>query len=297
MPFDSQLATLYGQFVEAVYEMFASDESSLTPAPQGIPPEYGLVAWLNMSDFTTTSAQPMFYGIIVQDQLNPQSFVLAVRGTQDWTEWRDNLQCALVPFEQVPNSGSVALGFDKIYQTLTVVDATSEAQRPALARTTSFAEQVARTVRNRLSPGTTPSASSGTGPQMAVTGHSLGAALATLYVLENASKGIIASPTLCTFGSPRVGDGIFAQAFDALDLTSWRIANAPDIVPELPPDSFSYVHVDTFTSVDSTGQVKSTITCAHALATYLAMLDPNLKPDSNCVPDAADLRMRRPDVP
>jgi hypothetical protein len=299
MPLDEQLATLYGQFVEAVYEMFASDESSLTPAPQGIPPGFNLVAWINMSDFTATTAEPMFYGFIAQDQAHPQSFVLAIRGTQNWTEWWDNLRCALVPFNQVPNSGSVALGFDEIYKTLVVVDApakpqvTGTAAEPArsAARATSFAEQVARAVRKRArSP--KPNTRDSSGESIAVTGHSLGAALATLYVLENTSKGIISTPTLCTFGSPRVGDEAFTRAFNALNVTSWRIANVPDVVPNLPPESFGYDHVDTLTLVNSTGQVKSTITCAHALATYLVMLDSTLRPDRDCEPQASDIRMR-----
>ena len=73
-----------------------------------------------------------------------------------------------------------------------------------------------------------------------VTGHSLGAALATLYVAENAG-GEVATPLVGTFASPRVGDSAFATKFDQLGITSWRIVNELDVVPKLPFIGFAHV--------------------------------------------------------
>ena len=76
-----------------------------------------------------------------------------------------------------------------------------------------------------------------------VTAHSLGGALATLYVLENAKEDKIANQVLYTFASPMVGDATFAAAFDALGLTSWRIVNEPDLVPKAPGEFLGYQHI------------------------------------------------------
>ena len=120
------------------------------------------------------------------------------------------------------------------------------------------------------------------GTSVEITGHSLGAALATLYTMENARTNNITNPALCTFASPAVGDADFVSAFNALGLTSWRIVNQPDIVPKLPPASLGFAHVNTLQQYSSVGKVKSSATCWHALATYLSLIDPTLQPDKAC---------------
>ena len=40
-----------------------------------------------------------------------------------------------------------------------------------------------------------------------------------------------------------VGDPTFAAAFDALGLTSWRIVNTQDLVPQLPSGLLGYKHI------------------------------------------------------
>ena len=54
-----------------------------------------------------------------------------------------------------------------------------------------------------------------------VTGHGLGAALATLYVMENARTQKVSNPAICTFASPFVGDTTFMQAFNGLQLPNF----------------------------------------------------------------------------
>jgi hypothetical protein len=44
----------------------------------------------------------------------------------------------------------------------------------------------------------------------------VGAALATLYVMENTRTDQVSTPVLCTFASPFVGDSTFAAAFNGL---------------------------------------------------------------------------------
>lgn len=80
------------------------------------------------------------------------------------------------------------------------------------------------------------------------TGHSLGAALATLCALELAS--VFSASTsirirLITFGSPRIGNDILinliTQKISIKDRL--RITNSNDIIPHLPPKSLGYEHI------------------------------------------------------
>jgi hypothetical protein len=68
----------------------------------------------------------------------------------------------------------------------------------------------------------------------------------------------------------------FAGAFNALGLTSWRIDNLPDFVP------LGYSHVDTLKQYDSLTTVRPSPSCWHAMATYLSLIDPKLKPEPSC---------------
>ncbi|XGW25350.1 hypothetical protein V3C99_006630 [Haemonchus contortus] len=78
-----------------------------------------------------------------------------------------------------------------------------------------------------------------------VTGHSLGAALASLaasYIV--ASNGVPPSNVqLVTFGQPRVGDMLFAWAHNLQMSYSFRVTHYRDIVPHVPPELFEmYYH-------------------------------------------------------
>jgi hypothetical protein len=67
------------------------------------------------------------------------------------------------------------------------------------------------------------------------TGHSLGAALATLAASRCFHDNAPVRPAaLYTFGSPRVGDAVFADSLKVL--SHWRIVDETDIVPEVPPE-------------------------------------------------------------
>ena len=84
------------------------------------------------------------------------------------------------------------------------------------------------------------------------TGHSLGAALATL-----AADRFPATAGVCTLGSPRVGDRAFAAAFDArFGARALRYVNDSDVVTHVPPPlPLSYAHVGELRQITPEGRV------------------------------------------
>jgi predicted chitinase len=287
--YDAAQATLLGQFVEAAYTMFGDNPGNLLPpASANFPSGYRLLAAVQMRDFVIGSTGPMFYGFVAQQQADPTRFVLALRGTVGDIEWWDDfLSLGMVPF-RVQGCGSVGAGFGRIYDSISIVEyptaaavAAAAAPAPATVQGSLADKMAALVARHRPAPGLFGAAAT-TPPTVAVTGHSLGSALATLYVLENVKRQLVQSPVICTFASPRVGDSTFVGAFNALGLQSWRFANTSDIVPLLPPQFLGFEHVNALISLSSTGKVKPNLGCWHALETYLSLIDPALQPSAGC---------------
>jgi hypothetical protein len=286
-PYNPASALSYGRFVNAAYEMYTSAPKNLTPAqPQNFPTGYELTAWVNMQDSILDSTAPVFYGFIAHSLANPTQAILAIRGTSNGVEWWDDANSlGMTPFP-IANCGNVALGFERIYATLEVVE------RPAvgavapmaqsLKRVGSFSAQVAAHLRRRAAAVSAKAAGSPSNVSIEVSGHSLGAALATYYATENALVHKIPNPALCTFASPKVGDQTFVNAFNNLGLTSWRVVNKQDIVPYLPPGLF-FEHVNTEQLYDSDNLVQPSLGCWHSLATYLHLIDATFPLEITCV--------------
>lgn len=77
--------------------------------------------------------------------------------------------------------------------------------------------------------------------QIVVTGHSLGGAVATLAAAYIRKAGIAAD--LYTYGSPRVGNLLFADYVTKQAGAEYRITHTDDPVPRLPPIVLNYAHV------------------------------------------------------
>ncbi|CAL8467464.1 g7002 [Coccomyxa elongata] len=75
------------------------------------------------------------------------------------------------------------------------------------------------------------------------TGHSLGAALASLCGVWSSLRWLDADVRVVTFGSPAVGNQEFANAFKLAVGRSYRLVDRMDVVPALPPFD-GYVHLD-----------------------------------------------------
>ncbi len=80
-----------------------------------------------------------------------------------------------------------------------------------------------------------------------ITGHSLGAALATL--LASARK----PDLLCTFGSPLVGDANFIATLTGVE--NRRYVDCCDVVTRIPPEDFGYRHLGKLYYIDRTRNV------------------------------------------
>jgi hypothetical protein len=276
MAIDPARAVFYGQCVEVVYKMYECAPNNTTPPPSwALPAGYKFVAWVQMKDFTPIGPGPYkFYGLIASSPSDPNKYVLAIRGVDPLSliEWFDVLtSIVLVP---MPGFGQVGDGFYTIYQTFLRVVCPGALGVESLEHLGSFAKQVAAAIRRH-------SAQADKSTQIEVTGHSLGAALATLYVAENSHDPEVTIPLICTFASPRVGDYDFASTFDKLGITSWRIVNDPDPAPMVPIIGFCHVRTEyLYNSMPSTVW---SWPCFHALETYLHLLDPKQPLQKQCI--------------
>ena len=82
---------------------------------------------------------------------------------------------------------------------------------------------------------------------LVITGHSLGAAMATLTAAR------LPKSRLVTFGSPRVGNGAFAALFAGRDVR--RYVDCRDLVEDVPPP-FGYRHLAGERYIDRRGMVR-----------------------------------------
>ncbi|KIY68021.1 alpha/beta-hydrolase [Cylindrobasidium torrendii FP15055 ss-10] len=115
----------------------------------------------------------------------------------------------------------------------------------------------------------TMSALQSTGAQkLVLTGHSLGAAIATLDALmfKDALAGSNVTMSTTLFGSPRIGNKEFADFLDSqLGSSLSRITNREDPVPLLPPQFLSFAHASGevhINAVDEAGNATDIVSCA-----------------------------------
>jgi triacylglycerol lipase len=98
-----------------------------------------------------------------------------------------------------------------------------------------------------------------------ITGHSLGAALATLAASLGHDDPALRLQGVYTFGSPRVGDEAFR---DRMRVPVFRFRNDSDIVPHLPL-GLLFRHVGSLQFIDGAGHLHRNLTAAREV-----MLDP-----------------------
>jgi predicted lipase len=281
MTFNPSLAVLYGRFIQAAYTMYDANHNNLTPAKShDFPLGYQLTAWVQMHDFLLGSMGPVFYGFIAHSESDPNSAILAIRGTRRNVEWWDNANSMTMQTFNVAGYGNVGVGWERIYETLEVVRATaSGGGQQSLKGVGRFAAQVNEHLQHHAVSAGSPQTEAAS-HAIAITGHSLGAALAILCAAENKLLYKADIQALYTFASPKMGDHAFVNMFNGLGLESWRIVNKQDIVPKLPLLLFE--HVNNERLYDSMGSVHQSDTCNHSLATYMHLIDSTVPLDLEC---------------
>jgi pimeloyl-ACP methyl ester carboxylesterase len=85
------------------------------------------------------------------------------------------------------------------------------------------------------------------GRRLVITGHSLGAAMATLLAADRPEAELV------TFGSPRVGDAAFAALFSGRQVR--RYVDCTDGVTAVPPGLIGYAHISGEHYIDHSGHV------------------------------------------
>ena len=183
----------------------------------------------------TLRAKPLLlseemFGFVVLDNDTLFNYVV-FRGTRTGKDWIADFM-----FDQVDHLwGKVARGFNHIY--------------------TQTSDSIKDTLKGAKSS------------NFVVTGHSLGAALATLAAADLAISGF-QGVQMIHFAGPRVGDPMFARNFNTQVPYASRIINTEDIVPTTPPPvgEFTYSHVGvSLEFTNNLGDVKLN----HSMDTYL----------------------------
>lgn len=162
------------------------------------------------------------YVAVCQDErvisrLGRRDVVIALRGTVTCLEWLENLRAALTPF---PFPGPmVESGFLSLYTS-----------RAASGNAPSLQDLVRREIARILEMyGDEPLS-------FTITGHSLGAALATLaaYDVKETFKSRAPMVTVISFGGPRVGNQSFRHHLEKQGTKILRIVNSDDLITKVP---------------------------------------------------------------
>ena len=181
--------------------------------------------------------------------------VAVIRGTKTILEWVHDAAFLFVPNPIHAGGGLTEDGFTAIYGSLRAGD-----------------DPNSPTVIDAI----TAQVGAGGISRVTITGHSLGAAVATLLGLDvGLNAGLNTGTRLTsvyTYASPRVGDPFFQHTFDSVVPNAFRVHHRPDIVPKVP--FFPYEHVGLDLEVISPfDAVKTDLACWHSLDTYLWLMD------------------------
>ena len=169
----------------------------------------------------------LLMGYVLRSKVNGHG-VVVLRGTVSTEEWLNNMNYRLVPFHpQKTEYGRVHNGFRDIFKGI---------------------RGQYRQLVTEIDPD----------KDLYFIGHSLGAAVAQLAALDIAltrperSDGI----QVYTYAAPRVGNPIFADTYDEVVGTSYRIVNVCDVVPYVPFEELGeYIRMKPYPYADTKGEL------------------------------------------
>ncbi|KAJ8616451.1 hypothetical protein MRB53_035823 [Persea americana] len=195
-----------------------------------------------------------------KEKLGRRDIVIAWRGTVRKLEWAEDIGVVLADASDIFDSSSTSQIADpKAHSGF--LDLYKSAREQVLSAVSSLVE----TYKNEEM-------------SITVTGHSLGAALATLNSADIASHGLnkpkdlpnkSCPVTAIVLASPRVGDDDFKKAFTSLqDLRLLRIRNNDDIVPRVPL-FYAEVGEELLIDASKSTHLKNAFQNGHNLQVYL----------------------------
>ncbi|HIK19233.1 MAG TPA: DUF2974 domain-containing protein [Leptolyngbyaceae cyanobacterium M33_DOE_097] len=218
------------------------------PLREGLDNAENLIEGLAGQAIVLKWLNPVYWGFVL---VSPEHSLIVFRGTQRITEWIQNILAQqnnyseLSPFQYI---GRVHRGFATIYGSIA---------KPTI-------EAVQKLDLKR---------------PIYITGHSLGASIATLAAMDIAMRVPEARNQLrlYTYASPRVGDPIFAQQHSRLVPNSYRVVNVADAIPLAPPTftgNLSFAHVgQPWTFMNYSGDIAP----SHFISTYRQAIDKGLE--------------------
>ena len=181
--------------------------------------------------------------------------VISFRGTDshsyyNWVEnmrtWRTDLSLS---YEDMPAQALVHGGFFYSYNASFLAGNVSEAVSSIIERRASHPRGGGGGSGRGWDQGTLMATNEGdinrrgNMPTVFVSGHSLGGALATFCALEMKLILGIEDVRVVTFGSPRVGNSIFADWYKKKIPQNFRFTHNRDMIPSLPPAYMGFSHI------------------------------------------------------
>lgn len=192
--FDLPTALEAAELVTQAYEQFAMIKAGRAWTLQG--------DYTNLRSFSAKAGglftefdRPEPFGFVAQNNTSKNVFV-TFRGTETPDDWLSNIS-----INQTDHPwGAVEEGFAKLYA--------------------------------QCSPDVVGAVKSAGAPKVFVTGHSLGAAVATLAAADLTLN--LVGVQLYNFASPRTGSPAFVETFNQKIATAWRTVNTEDLVTTVP---------------------------------------------------------------
>jgi triacylglycerol lipase len=232
--FDIEKATELMKLCNYTYQQYASEPigSWVIPQPYTIKKTFEVY---EKDQGNVSKLVP--FGFIATSSENTDDIYLCFRGTRGAPEWEQDAKISPVECSFIPDNRDIRIhkGFQDVYTTKHV--GVGSLQDQVMAFLT--ANVVSYT-------------------NVWVTGHSLGASLATLAIADIVTN-VTNMRTLAkmyNFASPLVGNKAFANFFknnigtnrcdgsNNIKTCSWRVVNKNDIVPTVPFPSLDYAHVN-----------------------------------------------------
>jgi hypothetical protein len=246
-PVESALCALYCYEAECVGPITMAMGAAGPALPAWMMKDHDLIGWLTGQDTVLSwldlDERRVFYAYVMESE---RGLTIAIRGTQSFAEWAIDAEGIPEP-APLPAEGSVETGFWSLSKTLRFRSAGTDQPLTAIFD------------------------SHWSGPIL-VTGHSLGAAEATLVALALAE---IKETTVRGrfIASPHPGDAKFAAYF-ASQVSDYAVyAYERDLVPKVPA-GLGYVSLDNLIMLPANARIANNLADNHHAGNYAWLIDP-----------------------